>query len=145
MRNIIPGILLLSAVIFGVSTAYSQCGSCIENYHSAYEEFVGSKAVFTGKVVGIKKIEKSKTTDPSTSTDYYDFEVKFKVQTTWKNDLPETVTILDTASKNSDFKIGKSYLVYGYVRHYDTENLRASIGCCSRTKLLSEAGDDLRI
>jgi hypothetical protein len=144
MRSIIIGILLVSTIIFGNSTAYSQCGSCIYDYFSVYDEFKGSNAVFSGKVVEIKKVEESKNTDTTTNTDYYEFKVKFKVETAWKTDLPETITIINTDSKNSHFKLGESYLVYAYVLHYDNKNLRAHIGCCTRTKLLSEAEEDLR-
>ncbi|MBK7705762.1 MAG: hypothetical protein IPN69_24570 [Acidobacteria bacterium] len=137
-------VLFISIIIFGYSTAYSQCGSCIDDYLSVYDEFKGSKAVFVGSVAEIRKNEESKNTDATTNTDYYQFKVKLVVKTAWKTDLPEFVTILNIGSKNSDFKLGESYLVYAYVRHYDKENLRASIGCCSRTKLLSEAEEDLQ-
>ncbi|MBX3244357.1 MAG: hypothetical protein KF685_07855 [Acidobacteria bacterium] len=144
MRNIVLAILCISIITFGNSTVYSQCGSCIENYFSVYDEFSGSKAVFVGKVIEIKKIEESRNTDTTTNTDYYQFKVIFEIGTAWKTDLPETIIITNTSSKNSDFKLGESYLVYASVRHYDKENLRAHTGCCSRTKLLSDAKEDLQ-
>ena len=144
MRSIVIIILLACTIILGTSTAFSQCGSCIDDYFSVYDEFKGSKAVFIGKVIEIKKIEESKNTDTATNIDYYEFKVKFEVQTAWKNNLPETIIITNIGSKNSDFKLGESYLVYAYDRHYDKENLRAHTGCCSRTKLLSEAEEDLQ-
>lgn len=144
MRNLIIGILLVSTICFGNSTAYSQCGSCIYNYFSVYDEFKGANAVFIGKVVEIKKVEESKKTDTTTNTDYYEFKVKFKVETAWKNDLPETITITNTDSRNSGFKLGESYLVYAHVLHPDNKNLGAYTGCCTRTRLLSEAEKDLQ-
>ncbi|MCU1287974.1 MAG: hypothetical protein JWN60_203 [Acidobacteria bacterium] len=144
MRITIAGILFVSAFIFGNITAFSQCGSCIDNYFSIYDEFKGAKAVFVGKVIEVTKIEESKNTDVAAKIDYYDFRVKFEVETAWKTDLPEIITVTNIESKKSAFKLGESYLVYAYVRHYDKENLRAHTGCCTRTKLLSKAEEDLQ-
>jgi hypothetical protein len=73
MRSLIIGMLLASIPFFGSSTVYSQCGSCIDNYFSVYDEFKGSKTVFVGKVADIRKVEASKNTDTTTNTDYYEF------------------------------------------------------------------------
>ena len=144
MRNIFIGILLALIFVLGTGTVYSQCGSCIDDYFSIYDDFKGSNTVFAGKVIEIRKIEESKNMDTTTNTDYYEFKVKFKVETAWKKNLPETITITNIGSKSSDFKLGESYLVYAYFRHYDKKNLRAHTGCCSRTKLLFEAKEDLQ-
>lgn len=144
MKNLFIGILLVGIIFFGNTNAYSQCGSCIYDYFSVYEEFQGSSAVFVGKVIDIRKVEKSKNTDTTTNTDYYEFKVEFEVETAWKKDLPETITVTNIDSKNSHFKLGESYLVYAYFLFRDDKTLRAHRGCCTETKLLSEAEKDLQ-
>jgi hypothetical protein len=142
MKNAFIIILIFVTFTFGVGTTYGQC-SCVNDLFSVYDEFKYSDAVFVGKVIDVKKIEASKNTDKTTNTDYYDFQVRFKVKTIWKNDLTETITITNTDDDNSHFEIGKSYLVYAKVR-YDDGILRAHIGCCTRTKRLSKAAKDLK-
>jgi hypothetical protein len=142
MRNIIITILFIAAFILGANTASAQC-SCVNDRFSVYDEFKYSDAVFVGKVVDVKKIEGSKNTDKTTNTDYYEFQVRFKIKKAWKNDLTETITITNTDDDSSHFEIDESYLVYAKVR-YDDGVLRAHTGCCTRTKRLSEATKELQ-
>lgn len=138
MRTIILGIMITVASLCGADESYAQC-DCLHYYKTAYDEFKVSTAVFEGKVVEIKKIEGSKVTSATTSTDYYDFEVKFEIEKPWKNDLPKIIIIINTGSDSADFKLEESYLVFAHARHYDPTRLRAHIGCCSRTTELSTA------
>ena len=133
MRRIILGVVAITTCFLGAGEIYAQC-SCIKHYASAYEEFKDSDAVFVGEVIGIRKANAVKDTES------YEFNVKFKVRTAWKTDSTETVTLRNTASHRSEFKEGESYLVYARVRN---NKLSAFVGCCSRTRLLSKAADDL--
>ncbi|HLM60064.1 MAG TPA: hypothetical protein VK308_04620 [Pyrinomonadaceae bacterium] len=135
MRNLIFGIFVLTSFLSLTSEGYAQC-SCLPEFYTAYDEFKGSDAVFVGEVVEIQKgkaIENSK---------HLEFDVKFKVATAWKTDMPEAITIKNSASDSSEFEVGKIYLVYA--RLHDNF-LRSYIGCCNRTKLLSDAAGDLKM
>ena len=134
MRKIILGIFAITILFFGAGEIYAQC-DCINNYASAYDEFKGSDAVFVGEVIETKKIR-------DFNTEASEFEVKFKVEAAWKTDSTETVTLKNTARGDSEeFKKGESYLVYVRIRNNE---LRANYGCCTKTKLLSDAAKDVQ-
>jgi hypothetical protein len=143
MRKIILVGFITAVCLFGASNIHAQC-SCLERdvYFSAYDELKGSDVVFVGKVTEVKKVGVSGYDAPS-NTMYYEFDVKFKIKMAWKNDLPRTITIRNVGSKSAEFVQGESYLIYGRVR-YDDNILRANLGCCNRSKRLSEAAEDLK-
>jgi hypothetical protein len=96
---------------------------------SAKEGLEKSKAVFSGKVIGVSK---SKWT--------------FKVIKIWKGDLKSRVTLYDSMPETScasNFKVGESYLIYASTSKIDD---RPSFipDVCNRTKKLEDAKDDLR-
>lgn len=99
-----------------------------------------STAVFTGKVVDMKEPKGLiiSSADPVTVT--------FEVESSWKGTLGNKVklnTALSSASCGFEFVDGESYLVYAYASDKgDSGELAASL--CSRTVLLSSAGDDLK-
>jgi len=132
-------LILAFFVVFGFLTltgeSYAQC-SCFPDFYTAYDEFKGSAAVFVGEVV---ETQKGKAIENS---EFFEFDVKFKVISAWKTDMPESITVKNIASDNSEFEIGKIYLVYA---RFPNDSLVANIGCCNRTKLLSEAAGDLKM
>ena len=95
-----------------------------------------SKAIFAGEVV---EIVVPKT--PSGELEQF-AEVRFKVQRMWKGLKTEEVKV-STANVccicGYEFKVGESYLVYAN----GNENL--STDTCTRTKRLSDAGNDLKV
>ena len=133
MSRMILGIFAITTLFLGAGDIYAQC-KCIKNYASAYEEFEDSDSVFVGKVIEIRKAKAVK------GTEYYEFNVKFKIETAWKTDTTETKTLRNTASGSSEFKEGETYLVYARVRD---NKLSTIVGCCNRTRQLSEAARDL--
>jgi hypothetical protein len=96
-----------------------------------------SQAVFSGKVI---EIIAPKT---ASGEEAWVAEVRFKVMQTWKGVTTETVSVF-TANIccicDYNFDVGERYLVYAYSAD---DNLATSI--CRRTKLLSEAGEDLKV
>jgi hypothetical protein len=134
MKNIISGIFTIVTLLFGMNETFAQC-SCAIPSDSAYEHLEYSDSVFVGKVVEIKKIR------VNADSEYKEFDVIFKVETAWKTDLAETVTVRNINSGDSDFKENESYLVFAKVRD---NTLSAYIGCCTETKLLSNAAKDLK-
>ena len=132
MKNIFLGFFIIIASFFGMSETFAQC-SCTIPTDSAYEHLKYSDSVCVGKVVEIK--------NSKANSEYSEFDVTFKVEATWKTDLAETITVKNINSGESDFKENESYLVFAKVRD---NTLTAYIGCCTETKLLSSAAEDLK-
>ena len=135
MRNLILGFFVVIGFLTFTVESYAQC-SCSPNFYTAYDEFEGSKAVFIGEVV---ESQKGKAIEDS---EYFEFDVKFKITTAWKTEMPESVTVKNISSDSSEFENGKTYLVYARFRN---NSLVANIGCCNRTRLLSKAAGDLKM
>lgn len=99
-----------------------------------------STAVFAGRVVKMKEPKGIiiSSADP--------VKVTFEVDSSWKGVEENKVTLttaLSSASCGFEFVDGESYLVYAYAREKGgSEDLMA--GLCSRTVLLSSAGEDLK-
>lgn len=93
------------------------------------EELKESTAVFSGMVINIDR-----------DLTGYEYKVRFDVEKIWKGISDKTV-VVSTGMGGGDcgyeFKEGERYFVYAY-----GEN-SLGVGICSRTKLLSAAGDDL--
>lgn len=134
IQKVILGVFIVATFFFATDKIYAQC-DCIKNYVSAYDEFKGSDIVFVGEVIEIRKIRAFE------NSEYSEFEVKFKVVTSWKTDLNEIITLRNTASGSSEFEKSKSYLVYARTLN---NALRANFGCCTKTKPLSKASKDLQ-
>ena len=105
------------------------------------EELARSDLVFSGRVVSIQSIDEgggpAKDPDPE-APDYGVYSIEFDVETVWKGTARETMyltTNRDSASCGFTFAQGDSYVVYAQ------DDLVVSR--CSRTRLLSEAEQDL--
>lgn len=94
-----------------------------------------SKAVFSGRVVGIRK------KDDSPFKGY--LEIQFEVERSWKNAEIRVLRVMTVpaASCGYDFKVGQDYLVYAT----SSGKLNLLVGFCSRTRELKHAADDLRV
>jgi len=92
-----------------------------------------SRAVFSGKVLEI-------IANPQT---FY-VEVKLKVESSWKGNLPAEVTVF-TGRGGGDcgfhFEVSESYLIYAY----GSGNGSLGTNICQRTAGISGAGLDLKI
>jgi hypothetical protein len=134
MKNIILGFFIIIALFLGVTETSAQC-ACTIPTDSAYEHLKYSDFVFVGKVIEIKNIK------ANANSEYKEFNVIFKVETAWKTDLTEIITVRNINPSDSDFKEDERYLVFAYLRD---NILTAYIGCCTETKLLSNAAKDLK-
>ncbi len=99
------------------------------------EELAKSTAVFAGKVIGLRMPIGvfARSTDP--------VRVTFQVHAVWKGPAQDTLVVTtarDGASCGYPFSRGSEYLVYA---RGTESSLETSI--CSRTRLLSAAGEDL--
>jgi hypothetical protein len=92
-------------------------------------------AVFVGTVVAIDKRQ------PTNREDIYSNQVKIIVEESFRGDVGIQVVLL-TGMSTCDvyFKVGQQYLVYAQKSSVENQ-LTTSI--CTRTRLLSEAGEDL--
>lgn len=114
--------------------------------------------VFTGKVIGFEyrkgihnEFMESRKKDSGKHIDYETLIVEFQVERWWKGEATSEIFLVTGNTRNSDgtgsssgcdysFKEGESYLVYAYGKE---DELRTS--SCARTKLLTNAEEDLRI
>ena len=134
VAHAISGIVIAGSFILGAGAIHAQC-TCAHAEESPYGELKRSAAVFVGKAVNVKRsyLQNSKRVQ---------FDVTFKLQTAWKGDFPETLTVRNVSERpdGSDFEKEESYLVYAFVYEHV---LSAYIGCCTRTKQLSHSSEDL--
>ncbi|MBI2499106.1 hypothetical protein HYV88_02590 [Candidatus Woesearchaeota archaeon] len=103
------------------------------------EELDRSDAVFSGKVLSIE--------DTGGYNEVKSRDVVFELYTSWKSSfkLYDTVkvrTARDSAACGYGFQKGEEYLVYAY-KYSDSGNM-LSANICSRTKLLSQADEDIK-
>ncbi len=130
-KFILFGMILASFLIF---TNTANACSCImaESPSKSLEKAVD---VFSGRVLDVKKPRLGASSIDSV-------KVKFNVLSVWKEaeyKEMEVSTAMSSASCGFGFEKGKEYLVYTYDNKGET-----SVSLCSRTKLLSEAGEDLQ-
>jgi len=132
MKTLIFFLLLFVFLVFSADTTFA-C-SCIPA-KSIAQELEQSTAVFSGKVIEIKRHKEAKTI-------FVTVEVIFSVEKAWKGMERKTVSVFtssNSASCGYNFRKNRTYLVYA---HGDTEgNLSTSI--CSRTKRVKDASKDL--
>ena len=137
MRRTILTISFVGLSYFGRSEAIAQC-TCAPAYRdiTPHNEFKLANVVFIGEVIDIKKAA------PDKNTGHYIETVRFKVSKAWKRDLEPSVFITNKiAGCINGFDEREEWLVYAY------QNQDGTLGtycCCSRTKPLSKATEDLK-
>lgn len=133
MKNSVFCLLVSVVCLFFLSNTGYAC-TCAPKA-SVGQELEQSTAVFSGRVVAIRKHEQ--TNDP-----FAVVEVVFEVAKTWKGVNKQTVSVFTgshSATCAFKFKKGQSYLVYA---NSDSRE-RLVTGICSRTRKLKEAREDL--
>ncbi len=116
------------ALFFKINYRVALACSCMRPL-PPLEEKERATAVFAGQVISKEQNESQ-------------IEVNFRVQTIWKGELGDTVTIatgLHSAACGINFNLRETYLVYAF-----GNNTQLRTNSCSRTQLLSRAKDDLR-
>ncbi|MWC27920.1 hypothetical protein [Paenibacillus sp. MMS18-CY102] len=130
------GLTMLLAPMLLPSHAYA-CSCAVSP--SVASEFAKKTAIFTGEVTDIKIHNNSMKVQSSIDP----VDVTFKVQQVWKGEKISEKTVVKTVRSDEScgypFKEAQAYLVYAYG---DGSNLE--VGLCSGTKLLAEAGIDLK-
>ncbi len=124
-------LLIAAGLLLNVSAVHA-C-SCVPPGTPA-EELKKSTAVFAGKVIGI---EAPRLVVSSANP----VKVTFEVSKVWKGPSSKNVVIttaLNEASCGYSFKEGREYIVYAHGKENEL-----STGICSRTKLLSDAREEL--
>ncbi len=136
MRKIIFSILLLNLFCFAASSALAQCACVTERKNiTAYNELKLADAVFVGTVLEIKKSARDANND-------YVETVKFEVKNAWKRDLETIITVRNNVTFCfNGFDEKEEWLIYAYDNGDDTFR---TFCCCSRTKLLAKAAEDLK-
>lgn len=132
MKSLLFSLLLIVSLMFAAEAGFA-C-SCAPP-RSAAEELERAAAVFSGKVVEIKKHKQAENI-------FTAVEVIFRVERSWKGAEGETVSVFTSgwsAACGYGFKGGRTYLVYA---HRDAEG-RLSTSTCSRTRRLKDAREDL--
>jgi hypothetical protein len=90
-----------------------------------------AKVVFSGEVVGINKIPKTRM-----------LLVKIEVKESWKEVLPKEITITtELGGCGYQFQVGTEYLVFAN----DSDDGNLSTGECLRNKLLYKATEELQV
>jgi len=117
------------------------CGmACDCPYHGApCKAFANTPTVFVGRVVKVSTIDRK----TASGDEYKDRLVFFDVERSyrgWTAKTAEVVTGWGGGDCGYEFHEGVEYLVYGYP-HRETGRLYT--GICQRTRLLSEAAEDL--
>jgi len=136
MRNTVLFIAIFGSILLTVTETRAQC-TCAPKYVNitARDEFDLAYAVFVGKVVAIKK------TLPDKNNHYVE-TVTFEVTRAWKHDVNINLTLINAIQGClNGFEKDEEWLVYAY------KNQNGSIGsycCCSRTRILAQADDDLK-
>ena len=101
-------------------------------------ELEKAKAVFAGTV-----LEKIERTDPQANFRFDSVKVRFKVSEVWKGIVGKREVVITTGPNSAAcgffFEQGKKYLVYAS----SPNNSSLSTSLCSRTKLFSNAQEDL--
>ena len=137
MRKTVLLILLLGIFCFGGIDTFAQC-ACAPEYVNItpHKEFKFANVVFIGKVIEVKKTAQDKNTG-----DYTEI-VTFNLKKAWKRDLEAIVVITNRIDFCfNGFAEKEEWLVYAY------KNQDGTLGtycCCSRTKPLSKADEDLK-
>lgn len=124
---------LITCVFLLVGVKSSLACTCAPP-QSASQELKRATAVFSGKVVEIKRHKQS-------SDFFAGVEVVFEVDKVWKGVNDQRVSVFtssQSAACGYGFKEGRAYLVYAY----GGADERLKTGICSRTRRLKDARKD---
>ena len=135
MRKIILSVLIVIIFCLVVPKTFAQCRCWPEL--TLREHFQRADAVFVGKVIEVEMVRQENADD-------YLRIMKVEVKQTWKQDLERFVIIKRYPEKGTTSSVqpNDELLFYAY-KIKDEEGAFVAGGCCSRTKLLSIAADDL--
>jgi photosystem II stability/assembly factor-like uncharacterized protein len=129
--------LLSAGIVFSLAPAPASACSCA-GPAPVQEELSRKTAVFSGKVTGVAGPNRGfvrSSADP--------VRITFEVGNVWKGELLAQTDVYTAASSAScgydSFAVGKEYIVYA-----STDKDQLVTGLCSRTKLLTAAGEDLQ-
>ena len=134
------------AMLFALSAPQSLACSC--GAYGMEQAFDESRAVFVGEVI---EITKPRTNDPKALPTDRLYQVKFKVERTWKGlgfqeiTVPEVIILSDQGGAGcfswGSFSEGRKYLVYADATC--NQDL-AVLSCTNRTATLALASEDLQ-
>lgn len=132
MKILMRSLVLAASLMFGADTGLAcTCAPA----KSAAQELERSTAVFSGKVLEIKRHKQAEDI-------FAQVEVVFRVEKVWKGVERRTVSVFTSswsAACGYGFKGGRTYLVYAY----GNAEGRLSTSICSRTRRLKNAREDL--
>jgi hypothetical protein len=132
MKSLMFSLILVASLMFGANTSLAcTCAPA----KSAAQGLAGSTAVFSGKVVEIKRHKQAEDI-------FSRVEVVFRVEKVWKGLERGTVSVFTSSWSTAcgyGFKGGRTYLVYA---HRNAEG-KLSTSICSRTRRLKDARKDL--
>ncbi|RKN66084.1 hypothetical protein [Paenibacillus ginsengarvi] len=130
-------VLLSAGIVFSLAPAPASACSCA-GPAPVQEELNRKTAVFSGKVTGVAGPNRGfirSSADP--------VRITFEVGKVWKGELLAQTDVYTASSSAScgydSFAVGKEYIVYA-----STDKDQLVTGLCSRTKLLTAAGEDLQ-
>ena len=132
MKSLVSFLLLAAFIMLGAENSLACTCAPVG---AAAEELERAAAVFSGKVVEIKRHKQSGDL-------FAEVEVVFRVERAWKGADGRTVSVFTSshsAACGYGFRTGRTYLVYA---HGGADG-RLSAGICSRTKRLKDAREDL--
>jgi len=136
MRNALLIIAIFGSILLTASETRAQC-TCAETHVNitARDEFNLAYTVFVGKVVAVENT-------PRDRNDRYVETVTFQVTKAWKHDVNSNLTITNTIQGCvNGFKENGEWLVYAYKSQ---DGKLGTYCCCSRTRLLAKADDDVK-
>ena len=129
-------LLVLACTFLSILAETGFACSCLPPNDLAHE-VESSAAVFSGKVIDVKKHDRS-------VTPFWQVEVIFEVNKSWKGADKKIVSIFTSSGSAScgyNFKTGRSYLVYASGNADGLLNTTI----CNRTKRLSKAREDIKM
>lgn len=129
-------LMFFSIILLNISPTTSYACSCVQP-GAPLDELDNSSVVFSGKVIEIVDVNKSRVSQSSADP----MAVLFEVKDVWKGINQSQVLVYterDSASCGFEFAVNEEYIVYAKEANGD---LRASL--CSRTATFSEATMDL--
>jgi hypothetical protein len=133
MKSLMFSLLLVVSLTLATDTTLA-C-TCVPA-KSAAREFERATAVFSGKVVEVRRHKQAEDI-------FAGVEAVFRVEKVWKGVERRTVSVFTSSQSSAcgyGFKEGRTYLVYA---HGGAEG-RLSTSICSRTRRLKDAGEDLK-
>lgn len=138
MRQILPIFALLFALLFAFPVSTEAC-SCIASGPPC-QSFWNTDAIFSGQVT---EIADTPVKSKDSAFPFRTRTIRFTVNESFRG-MDEKIVEVTTGIGGGDcgfaFQTGQSYLVYAY-RTKEDNKLRT--GICTRTRLLSQASEDL--